>query len=200
MPRCKAQCRSLKYPANSLRRIFRFKAVSGKVPSSRFKPIHHESWFRMELWSARIAVKPRSAQLSHCASGRIFLPMRFRRIFLCGRCRLADLEHLANVQYPVSGNLSANVSVSGSQLNPAGSGSVDIANARVYDEPIQALALKFHTENESDCFYAERLYQRRLCQFKPDLHTQEPKRTSSASMLLRLCCRSCKWFRKRIWR
>ncbi len=62
---------------------------------------------------------------------------------------LTDLEHLANVQYPVSGNLSANVSVSGSQLNPAGSGSVDIANARVYDEPIQTLALKFHTENES---------------------------------------------------
>ena len=62
---------------------------------------------------------------------------------------LTDLEHLANVQYPVSGNLSANVSVSGSQLNPAGSGSVDIANARVYDEPIQTLALKFHTESES---------------------------------------------------
>jgi translocation and assembly module TamB len=62
---------------------------------------------------------------------------------------LADLEHLANAQYPVSGNLSANVSVHGSQLNPAGSGSVDIANARVYDEPVQTLALKFHTENES---------------------------------------------------
>lgn len=62
---------------------------------------------------------------------------------------LADLEHLANVQYPVSGNLSANVAVRGSQLNPAGSGSVDITNAHVYDEPIQTLALKFHTENES---------------------------------------------------
>jgi translocation and assembly module TamB len=62
---------------------------------------------------------------------------------------LADLEHLANVQYPVSGNLSANVSVNGSQLNPSGSGSVDIANARVYDEPIQTLALKFHTESSS---------------------------------------------------
>ena len=62
---------------------------------------------------------------------------------------LADLEHLANMQYPVSGNLSANISVSGSQLNPAGSGSAEIANARVYDEPIQTVALKFHTEGES---------------------------------------------------
>jgi translocation and assembly module TamB len=62
---------------------------------------------------------------------------------------LADLEHLANVQYPVSGNLSANVSVKGSQLDPTGSGSLDIANARVYEEPIQSLSLKFHTESGS---------------------------------------------------
>jgi translocation and assembly module TamB len=62
---------------------------------------------------------------------------------------VADLEHLANVQYPVSGNLSANVSVNGSQLNPVGSGSFDVANARVYDEPIQTLAVKFHGESGS---------------------------------------------------
>jgi translocation and assembly module TamB len=62
---------------------------------------------------------------------------------------VAELEHLANVQYPVSGKLSANVSVSGSQLDPTGSGSLDIANARAYDEPVRTLALKFHTENGS---------------------------------------------------
>jgi translocation and assembly module TamB len=62
---------------------------------------------------------------------------------------VTDLEHLANVQYPVSGNLSANISVNGSQLEPVGSGSVDVANARVYDEPIQTLAVKFHTESGS---------------------------------------------------
>jgi len=62
---------------------------------------------------------------------------------------LADLGHLAKVQYPVSGKVSANVSVSGSQLNPTGSGSLEVANARVYDEPIQTLALKFHTESSS---------------------------------------------------
>jgi translocation and assembly module TamB len=62
---------------------------------------------------------------------------------------LADLEHLANVQYPVSGKLSADVTVKGSQLDPTGSGSFDIANARVYDEPIQNLSLKFHTESGS---------------------------------------------------
>jgi translocation and assembly module TamB len=62
---------------------------------------------------------------------------------------VADLEHLANVQYPVSGNLTASVSVKGSQQDPAGLGSLDIANARVYGEPLQTLALKFHTESSS---------------------------------------------------
>jgi translocation and assembly module TamB len=62
---------------------------------------------------------------------------------------VADLQHLANVQYPVSGSLSANVSVNGSQLDPRGSGSVQIANARAYDEPIQNLALNFYAENGS---------------------------------------------------
>jgi len=62
---------------------------------------------------------------------------------------LADLQHLANVQYPVTGKLSANVSVDGSQLDPRGSGSLDISNARAYDEPIQAFALKFHAGNGS---------------------------------------------------
>jgi translocation and assembly module TamB len=62
---------------------------------------------------------------------------------------VTDLEHLANVQYPVSGNLSANVSVNGSETEPAGSGSVDVANARIYDQPIQTFAVKFRTESGS---------------------------------------------------
>jgi translocation and assembly module TamB len=62
---------------------------------------------------------------------------------------VTDLQRLANLQYPVSGDLSANVSLSGSQLNPSGSGSAQIANARAYDEPLQNLAVKFHTDNGS---------------------------------------------------
>jgi translocation and assembly module TamB len=62
---------------------------------------------------------------------------------------VTDLEHLANLHYPVSGNLSANVSVNGSQLEPVGSGSVDVAKSRFYSEPVQTLAVKFHTEGGS---------------------------------------------------
>jgi translocation and assembly module TamB len=62
---------------------------------------------------------------------------------------IADLEHLAKVQYPISGDLSAHVSLTGSQLNPSGSGSANISNARAYGEPFQTLALKFNASNGS---------------------------------------------------
>lgn len=55
---------------------------------------------------------------------------------------VTDLEHLANLQYPVSGDLSADLNLTGSQLNPSGSGSAHISNARAYDEPLQNLAVK----------------------------------------------------------
>lgn len=65
------------------------------------------------------------------------------------RIAIADLQRLANVQYPISGDLSAHLSVNGSQVNPSGSGSAEIANARAYGEPIQTLALKFQAANGS---------------------------------------------------
>ena len=80
---------------------------------------------------------------SYLQSNVIRANLSLRQMFV------ADLQRLANVQYPLSGNLSANISVNGSQLDPRGSGSVEIANARAYDEPIQTLALKFHAENGS---------------------------------------------------
>ncbi len=60
---------------------------------------------------------------------------------------VTDLEHLANVQYPISGDLNANVSVKGTQDNPAGAGSATISNARAYDETLQDLTLKFRAAN-----------------------------------------------------
>ena len=63
--------------------------------------------------------------------------------------RVSDLQQLAGQHYPISGDLSAKVSLEGSQLNPIGSGSARIANARAYDEPIQNLAVQFHAANGS---------------------------------------------------
>ena len=61
--------------------------------------------------------------------------------------QLADLQRLAKQEYPVSGLLSSTVDLKGSQLEPTGSGSLRIANAVAYNEPIQNLAVKFHTES-----------------------------------------------------
>jgi translocation and assembly module TamB len=61
--------------------------------------------------------------------------------------RIADLQQLANQHYPVSGILSAKLALDGSQLDPTGTGQIEIANATVYGEPIQKLAANFHTDN-----------------------------------------------------
>lgn len=65
------------------------------------------------------------------------------------RIAIADLQRLANVQYPISGDLSAHLTVNGSQVNPSGSGSADIGNVSAYGEPIQTLALKVQAANGS---------------------------------------------------
>jgi translocation and assembly module TamB len=63
--------------------------------------------------------------------------------------RVADLQKIANQHYPISGDLSAKISLEGSQLAPTGSGLAKLANAQAYGEPIQNLAAKFNAENGS---------------------------------------------------
>jgi translocation and assembly module TamB len=62
---------------------------------------------------------------------------------------VADLQRLSNLQYPVSGNLSANFSLHGSQLNPEGSGEAQLTNGKAYDEPLQNLILKVRADKAS---------------------------------------------------
>ena len=56
---------------------------------------------------------------------------------------VAQLAQLANVQYPVSGNLYANINVRGSQLNPVGSGNVRLFAAHVDGVSIPRLTSDF---------------------------------------------------------
>ncbi len=62
---------------------------------------------------------------------------------------IADLQRLTDLHYPVSGNLSADISFHGSAINPAGSGSVKIDGARAYDEAIQHLGATFRADKNS---------------------------------------------------
>jgi translocation and assembly module TamB len=59
---------------------------------------------------------------------------------------ISELQRIADLHAPVSGDLSADVSLLGTQLNPQGSGKIQIANATAYDEPVQLVTAKFHTD------------------------------------------------------
>jgi translocation and assembly module TamB len=62
---------------------------------------------------------------------------------------IADLERLANAQYPVSGDLSATIALSGSQINPEGSGTLQVSNAVAYGELIDTFKAKFNADRAS---------------------------------------------------
>ena len=56
---------------------------------------------------------------------------------------LADLKNLAGMQTAMSGTLSANMSLHGSQSNPSGRGTVTLTQATIADEPIQSANVDF---------------------------------------------------------
>ena len=60
-----------------------------------------------------------------------------------------ELDHLANREDPLSGNLSANLVLHGSQVNPAGHGSLQVVNASAYDETIQSFSAQFQTADDA---------------------------------------------------
>lgn len=58
---------------------------------------------------------------------------------------VAELLRLANQLYPITGSLSADFSLRGSQLNPVAQGNALITDAKAYDEPIQKLSLQLQS-------------------------------------------------------
>jgi translocation and assembly module TamB len=65
------------------------------------------------------------------------------------RMSIAELEHLANTAYPLDGDLSAQIALSGSQNRPQGSGTAQIANGTAYGESIHSVAVKFKADGNS---------------------------------------------------
>jgi len=62
---------------------------------------------------------------------------------------VADLERLANAQYPISGDLSGDISLSGSELQPVGHGSLQVTKGSAWNEPIRSLNLDFQGDKDS---------------------------------------------------
>jgi len=62
---------------------------------------------------------------------------------------VADLERLAKAQYPITGDLSGEISLQGSELQPVGHGSLVVTKASAWNEPIQNLKLDFEGDKSS---------------------------------------------------
>jgi translocation and assembly module TamB len=60
-----------------------------------------------------------------------------------------QLLQLARLDYPISGNLSVDLSMHGSQLNPIGKGSVRLTRANVYGQSLQRLAIQFEGNGDA---------------------------------------------------
>jgi translocation and assembly module TamB len=59
------------------------------------------------------------------------------------------IRQLANLSYPISGTVSADVTLAGSQLEPRGEGVVQLANAKAWDEAIQMASVNFEGTGQS---------------------------------------------------
>jgi translocation and assembly module TamB len=55
---------------------------------------------------------------------------------------IEQLLQLAQLDYPVSGSLSVDLSLHGSQLNPVGTGSVHLVQAKLYGQSVQQLSIQ----------------------------------------------------------
>jgi len=61
---------------------------------------------------------------------------------------IADLTLLANQQIPVSGTVSAGLTMHGTELNPIGNGNVTLANVMAYQQPISSAKLSFSGDGQ----------------------------------------------------
>ena len=59
------------------------------------------------------------------------------------RLPVADVQQAANLRYPITGLVSADLSLRGSQTNPVGQGSVRLLEARFWEEKVQDFSLQF---------------------------------------------------------
>jgi translocation and assembly module TamB len=62
---------------------------------------------------------------------------------------IKELFQVAKLDYPVSGNLSADIAMHGSQLSPMGSGSIRLAQATVYGQRLQQFSIQFQGKGDS---------------------------------------------------
>jgi len=126
--------------------------------------IHNSRWNRA---SVNVQLRPsefvlRSASLVSNSEGKAFLsgsiglrnwsylPSNPIKVNLSmQRLHLADLQGMANLHYLTFGEVSGEINFHGSQLAPAGQGTITILHASIFDEPLQKIMLEFHADHGS---------------------------------------------------
>ncbi len=58
----------------------------------------------------------------------------------------ADLAKVAGITTPISGTLTANIQGNGTQLSPKGTGKIQLAGAKIANEPVRAATLNFNAD------------------------------------------------------
>lgn len=137
--------------------------ITGQLNATNLK-VKGSSWklMRASLDASPSAVSIQSGELDPADRGRITFALRaglnkwsfsntspIQASLNASNVNAQNLTQLAGSSTPVSGTLSANVNISGTQLNPVGNGNVSLTNAKVASEPIKSVDLKFQgTGNE----------------------------------------------------
>ena len=62
---------------------------------------------------------------------------------------IPELEQAANLQYPVEGDLVADLQLRGSELDPQGQGKIHVVKAKISGEPLQNLLVQFQASGGS---------------------------------------------------
>jgi translocation and assembly module TamB len=136
--------------------------LTGQLAGDNLR-VHGSSWKQLRT---NVAVSPSSASLQKgslipAEKGSIsfdvqvglkkwaYTPSSPIQIALnANQLSVQEIAKAANQTYPASGTLSLNVNIHGSQLNPIGDGSLSLVNAKVSDEPIQSVNVKFNGTGE----------------------------------------------------
>src|SRR5215472_10123147 len=61
----------------------------------------------------------------------------------------AEVLHLTRTDWPLSGSLSGEVSIEGSEQNPTGHGSLNLLQASLWGQPITSISMDFHADKDT---------------------------------------------------
>jgi len=61
--------------------------------------------------------------------------------------RIAELQQIANLDYPVEGVVFGSLQLRGSEVNPLGQGRIQIRQPRIAEEPLTTVSAQFHAAN-----------------------------------------------------